>query len=160
MRYVIKRRYLRGAEVRFLAENGELTYRAREPFIGFTQDLTNAAGETVLAIRKLPLSLRKDFEVLRDGKVIATITKKTGMRLWYRVEMGGETAISIRPNYWATKFDFINSEGRIAVLSEPMLLQFFKPTELTIFDERQEEIVVAATVAVLNAPPTSDDNRL
>jgi hypothetical protein len=35
------------------------------------------------------------------------------------------------------------------VLSVPSL-PFFKPTELVIFDERREEIAVAATVAILS----------
>jgi uncharacterized protein YxjI len=147
MRYVIRKLYWR-AELRFLNEAGDVSYRSREKFLGFASNLENAAGEKILAIRNLPLRMRPEFEVLRDKTVVARITFERDLRVWYRVRIGAETAMSIRPNYWHTRFDFMNSEGRLAVLNKPMI-PFLKPIELTIFDERQEEIAVAATVAVL-----------
>ena len=152
MRHVIRRIHWR-AELRFLNEKGELSYLFREKLLGFTSDLLNAAGEKVLAIRKLPLQMRPKFEVLRDNDVVATITSERDMREWYRVEIGVKTGMSIRSNYWRTRFDFVNSEGRLAVLNKP-IIPLFWPVTLTVFDERQEEIAVAITVAVLEAERT------
>jgi uncharacterized protein YxjI len=152
MRYVI-RRILWRAELRFLNEKGEVSYLFSEKLLGFTSDLLNAAGEKVLAIRRLPLQLRPKFEVLRDNGVVATITSERDVREWYRVQIGEKTGMSIRSNYWRTRFDFVNSEGRLAVLNKP-IISLFWPVALTVFDERLEEIAVAVTVAVLEAERT------
>ena len=152
MRYVIRRVHWR-AELRFLNEKVEPSYLFKERLLSFTSDLLNAAGEKILVIRKLPLQMRPKFEVLRDNDVVATITSERDMREWYRVQIGGKTGLSIRPNYWRTRFDFMNSEGRLAVLNKP-IIPLFWPVDLTVFDERQEEIAVAVTVAVLEAERT------
>lgn len=157
MRYFVRRRRFRVSDIRFFTEDRRLAYRAREPFFGFTQELKNAAGETVLGVCKVPLSRTADFEVLRGDNVIATVAAEDDEPdRWYRVRMDGQTAISIRPN--SSTLDFNTPDGRIAALHSPWMP--FKPMELTIFDERRAEIAIAVTVAILHTPPRNDDNQL
>ena len=148
MRYVIRRRYFFRPAFGFENETGGLSYEASGTLLSWTYNLMDANGAAMLTIRKRPLPMGVKYEAVRYQNVVATITSEFDTRTWYRVEIAGETAMSIRPDLWNTNFDFLNSEGRLAVLKKPTL-PFLNPTELTIFDERRKEIAVVATVAVL-----------
>jgi hypothetical protein len=152
MRYTIKRQCSWKNPLVFLDEAGQQAYSARGA--GFTLRgsyiaVRNAADMPIIIVRKLYWRIRPGFEVYQGDDRLALIELEEGMRTWFRVEVLNGAGFVIRPSSWWTTFDFVGPEGRNAVLTMPLLKHPFpSSSELTIFDERQEIIVIAASIAV------------
>ena len=147
MRYVVRKSWW-DSDIQFRGENGDASYLARKRLMSFTSDLLNADRRRILTIRKLPLQIAPEFEILRDESVVAKITSEFDPQSWYRVEIGGVTAMSIRANSWHTAL--ISCMRRAGSRSSTSRCSHSSSlAELTMFDERQEEIAVVATAVVL-----------
>jgi hypothetical protein len=153
MRYTIRRQLSWKNPLVFLNETGQHVYSAGGA--GFTlrgSDIAvrNAADVPIIIVKKLYWRIRPGFEVYQGDDQLALIELEEGMRTWFRVEASDGGSFAIRPNTWWTQFDFVGLGGRNAVLTMPLFKHPFpSSSELTIFDERQEIIVIAASIAVL-----------
>jgi len=154
MRYTIRQKPLSWTNpLVFLNEAGELTYTASGA--SFTLRSSNvtirdAANVPVITVHTLFWRIRPGFEVYRGDDRLALIEMEQGVRTWFRAEVSDGGSFAIRPNTWWTQFDFVGHEGRYAVLTAPLFKHAFSSSnELTIFDERQEIIVIAASIVVL-----------
>ena len=129
------------------SESRQKAYRVTRGFFGRGYSLTNAAGEALLVLRDVGI-IKSVFQIWRDEAMIGSVTYERGMKSRYRVMAGDVRAFGIQPNFWRTRFDFVNQEGRLAVFTSPSLLPP-RPATLEIFDERQELMALAATIAVI-----------
>ena len=154
MRYTIERHPLSWRNpLVFLNEAGEAAYRVSAASFTLRSSnvsITNAANVQVGCVHTLFWRVRPGFEVYRGDDRVALIEMEQGVRTWFRAEVSDGGGFAIRPNVWWTQFDFVGHEGRNAVLTAPFFKHpFSSSSELTIFDERQEIMVIAASVVVL-----------
>lgn len=153
MRYTIRRQLSWNTPLAFLDQAGQLAYgadaRTFTP-LRSTVTISDAANRPVATVHRLPFRIRPGFEVYRGEDRLALIELEAGMRTFFRVELPDGPGLSIRPNSWWTSFDFVGPEGRNAVMTAPLLKHPFpSSSELTIFDERQETLMIAASFVVL-----------
>lgn len=153
MRYRIRQKLLSlGDDFSIYDDNGNRAFYVDGHFIGLTEKLTlyDHDGNAVALLRKRMVSLRHVYDLYRDGKLFATISKDllTLFRDSFTVDVPGPNDYSVSGSFLDHEYAFHRRAGKVAEVSKA----WFSVTDSYGVDvaDGEDAVTILATVVVID----------
>jgi len=124
MQYMLKQKVWSFTDTYTINDSaGQLAYALSGAFFSWGDKLTmvNAAGDEVAQIEQRLLSLKPTYDLHRDGRHFATITKEFS---WFResftLDVPGPNDYSIEGSFWTYDYSFSRGGSVVATVSKEL----------------------------------------
>ena len=135
-------------KVRFKTTKGVATVRDRINLVDKDE------GDAVAIKRKL-FSWGAAYDIERPGEKTVTLREKWGIQRKYKIDLGGEGVIKIKPSLLRRKYRFVLDGETIATSRRPWV-GLRRIATVDVSKPEYENLVLAATIAVLK---TDEDKK-
>ncbi|MCI4668913.1 MAG: LURP-one-related family protein [Bacteroidia bacterium] len=132
-------------------QTGNDAYEVKGKFFSFGDKLSfrsNFTDQELFVIDQRKLSLRPNYRILKDGKLLAELTKEFGWgKKTFEVDVPGPNDFVINGNFWDREFIFKRKREVVATVSK----KFWSLNDvygIEIDAEEDQELILACVVII------------